>query len=92
LEPLTLVERRLHPQIGRARQNPFCERQDAFYVEFIDLAGVPVDPGERELLAQLLGVTVVRLDVDGAVEEECCWLRSVDLALSPSSWNRSRTS
>ena len=26
LEPLTLVERRLHPQIGRARQNPFCER------------------------------------------------------------------
>ena len=25
LEPLTLVERRLHPQIGRARQNPFCE-------------------------------------------------------------------
>jgi hypothetical protein len=41
LEPLTLVERRLHPQIGRARQNPFCERQDAFYVEFIDLAGVP---------------------------------------------------
>src|SRR4030095_1937997 len=38
LEPLTLVERRLHPQIGRARQNPFCERQDAFYVEFIDLA------------------------------------------------------
>jgi hypothetical protein len=51
LEPLTLVERRLHPQIGGARQNPFCERQDAFYVEFIDLAGVPVDPGERELLA-----------------------------------------
>ena len=44
LEPLTLVERRLHPQIGRARQDPFCERQDAFYVEFIDLAGVPVDP------------------------------------------------
>jgi hypothetical protein len=37
LEPLTLVERRQHPQIGRARQNPFCERQDAFYVEFIDL-------------------------------------------------------
>ena len=41
LEPLTLVERRLHPQLGRARQNPFCERRDAFYVEFIDLAGVP---------------------------------------------------
>ena len=40
MEPLTLVERRLHPQIGRARQNPFCERQDAFYVEFFELAGV----------------------------------------------------
>jgi len=31
---------------------------------------VPIDPGERELLAQLLGVTVVRLDVNRALEEE----------------------
>jgi hypothetical protein len=31
---------------------------------------VTVDPRERELLAQLLGVTVVRLDVDRAFEEE----------------------
>ncbi len=80
LEPLTLVERRLHPQVGGARQNAFCERQDAFYVEFIELAGVPVNPGERELLAQLLGVTVVRLDVDGAVEEEC-FVQAVQLVL-----------
>ncbi|HVH55568.1 MAG TPA: hypothetical protein VM791_04915 [Vicinamibacterales bacterium] len=29
-----------------------------------------VDPGERELLAQLLRVTVVRLDVNRALEEE----------------------
>ena len=80
LEPLTLVERRLHPQIGRARQNPFCERQDALYVEFFDLTGVPVNPRERELLAQLLGVTVVGLDVDGAVEEEC-FVQAVQLVL-----------
>ena len=29
-----------------------------------------VDPRERELLAQLLGVAVVRVDVDRAFEEE----------------------
>jgi hypothetical protein len=38
LEPLPLCERRLHPQVGGARQNTFCERQDALYVEFIELA------------------------------------------------------
>jgi hypothetical protein len=31
---------------------------------------VTVDPGERELLAQLLRVTIVRLDVNRALEEE----------------------
>ncbi len=44
LEPLPLFERRLHPEVGGARQNAFCERQDALYVEFIELAGVTVDP------------------------------------------------
>jgi hypothetical protein len=38
LEPLALVECGLDPQVGRARQNPFCERQDALYVEFFELA------------------------------------------------------
>ena len=70
MEPLPLLERRLHPQVGGARQNAFCERQDALYVEFIELAGVTVDPGERELLAQFLGVAVVGLDVDRTFEEE----------------------
>jgi hypothetical protein len=54
LEPLPLFERGLHPQVCGARQNPFCERQDAFHVEFFDLGGV----------------AVVGLDVDGALEEE----------------------
>ena len=45
LEPLALIERRLHPQIGRARQNPFCERQDALYVEFFELVGVTTTDG-----------------------------------------------
>jgi hypothetical protein len=31
---------------------------------------VTVDPRKRELLAQFLGVTVVRLDIDRALEEE----------------------
>ena len=70
LEPLALFERRLHPQVGGARQNAFCKRQDAFYVEFFEQAGVTVDPGERELLAQFLGVTVVRFYVDRAFEQE----------------------
>jgi hypothetical protein len=70
LEPLPLFERCLHPQLGGARQNAFCERQDALYVEFIELAGVTVYPGERELLAQFLGVAVVRVDVDRPFEQE----------------------
>jgi hypothetical protein len=32
---------------------------------------VTVDPRERELLAQFLGVAVLRLDVDRTLEEEC---------------------
>jgi len=35
---LALFERRLHPQVGGARQNAFCKRQNALYVEFIELA------------------------------------------------------
>jgi hypothetical protein len=58
------------PEVCRPRQNAFCEREDAFYVEFFELAGVTVDPRERELLAQLLGVAVVRLDVDRLFKEE----------------------
>jgi hypothetical protein len=28
----------LHPEIGSAWQDAFCERQDAFHVEFFELA------------------------------------------------------
>ena len=38
LEPLALIKCGLDPQVGRARQNPFCERQDALYIEFFELA------------------------------------------------------
>ena len=38
MEPLPLFERRLDPEVTGARQNAFCERQDAFYVEFFELA------------------------------------------------------
>jgi hypothetical protein len=51
LEPLPLFKRCLHPQVGGARQNAFCEGQGALYVEFVALAGVTVDPSECELLA-----------------------------------------
>jgi hypothetical protein len=71
----------LDPQIGSARQNAFCERQDAFYVEFLKLAGVTVDACERELLAEFLGVTVVRVDVDEALEEERL-VQTVELLLN----------
>jgi hypothetical protein len=30
----------LHAQVGSTRQNAFCERQDAFDVEFVDRLGV----------------------------------------------------
>jgi hypothetical protein len=38
LEPLSLFERGLYLQVRRPRQNAFCERDDAFHVEFIELA------------------------------------------------------
>ena len=60
----------MDPQVGGARQDAFCERQDALYVEFFELAGMTVDPCERELLAKFLGVAVVRVDVDRALEAE----------------------
>jgi hypothetical protein len=50
------VEWGLDQEVGGARQNALCEGQDAFYVEFLKLAGVPFDPNERELLAQFLRV------------------------------------
>ncbi|SRR5258708_2696369 len=43
---------------------------NAFHVEFFELAGVSVDPYERELLAQFLSVAIVRVDVDRALEQE----------------------
>jgi hypothetical protein len=55
LEPLALIERGLHPEVGRTRQNTFCEREDPLHIEFFELAGVTVDPRQRELLAQFLG-------------------------------------
>ncbi|WP_291987866.1 hypothetical protein [Luteitalea sp.] len=44
MEPLPLFERRLHPEIGGARQDAFCEREDALHVEFVQFRGVTVDP------------------------------------------------
>jgi hypothetical protein len=64
------------PQVRGARQNAFCEGQDALYVEFFELAGVTLDPNERELLAQFLHVAVVRLDVDRAFERNASARRS----------------
>ena len=43
LQSLLVVERGLHPQVGGAWQDAFCERQDALYVEFVDGLGVMVD-------------------------------------------------
>jgi hypothetical protein len=37
LEPLSLVEGSLHPEVGGTRQEAFCKRQDAFHVEFFEL-------------------------------------------------------
>ena len=80
LEPLALFERGLHPEVTGPRQNAFCEREDAFYVEFFELVGVAVDPRKRELLAQLLCVSVVSFDVDRAFEQEC-FVQPVQLVL-----------
>jgi hypothetical protein len=44
-----------------------------------------VDPRERELLAQLLGVAVVRLDADRALEEKRFGVTDEDLQPAPRS-------
>ena len=49
-----------------------------------------VDPREREFLAQFLGVTVVRLDVDRAFEEER-FVETVELFLAFSYLREIRT-
>jgi hypothetical protein len=41
------------------------------YVEFIELPGVTVHPGERERLAQLVPLALVGIDVDASREQEC---------------------
>jgi len=56
--------RRLDPQVGCARQNAFCERQDALYVEFVDHFGVPIDLRERQFLAELVALTAVAGEVN----------------------------
>src|SRR5213080_2210231 len=54
LQSLLVVEGRLDPQVWCARQNTFCERQDALYVEFVDRFGVPINLRERQFLAELV--------------------------------------
>jgi hypothetical protein len=70
LQPLLVVERRLDPQVRGARQNAFCEGQDALYVEFIDGFGVVIDLGERQLLAEPVALPFVALRVDALHEQE----------------------
>jgi hypothetical protein len=60
----------LNPEVRRAWQNALCEAQDALHVHFFELRGVALDLRERELLAKLVAVAVVRLDVDRPLVEE----------------------
>jgi hypothetical protein len=40
LQLLLLIERSLHPQVRRSRQNTLCERQDALHVKLFEVDGV----------------------------------------------------
>ena len=53
LEPLPLFERRLHPEVIGARQNAFCERQDAL-LRRVRPVGYPqaVDRGHLHIIAR----------------------------------------
>ena len=59
-----MIQRRLHPKVRGARQNAFCERQDALYVEFFHRFGVVVDLGERQFLAQFVALPFIARQVD----------------------------
>jgi hypothetical protein len=47
-----------------------CERQDALYVEVLELRAVAIDLNERQFLAQAIAPSFVRLEVDRAREDE----------------------
>jgi len=54
LQSLLVVERGLQPQVCCARQDVFCERQDAPYIEFIDRSDKDVVVLPFELERQVL--------------------------------------
>jgi hypothetical protein len=64
LQALAVVERRLDPEVRDARQDAFRERQDAFYVEFLDRLRVVVDLRQRQFLAELVALAAVGVEVD----------------------------
>ena len=66
LEPLSLIERRLHPEVGGSRQNAFRESQDAFHVEFFELAGVTVDPNDLHFTGCSRRLRIAPVDRDGS--------------------------
>ncbi|MGE3842209.1 MAG: hypothetical protein AB7I50_11530 [Vicinamibacterales bacterium] len=51
MEPLALFERRLHPEVGGARQNALGEREDALHVEFVQLDSLGRALGGRDFVA-----------------------------------------
>ena len=80
LQALLVIERGLYPQVRRARQNAFCERQHALHVEFVDRLGVVVNLRERQLLAELIALTLAALDVY-ALREQDRVVRPIELLL-----------
>jgi len=83
MQPLLVVERRLHSLVGCARQDPLCERQNALHVEFLDSICVVVDLGQRQLLAPLVALPRVGRRIDTAAGSDSA--RSGRNGPSPSS-------
>lgn len=70
LQPLLLIERGLHPQVRRPRQDALSEGQKALHVKFFQLLGLSVDLCEGQFLADLVALAFVGALVDRVGEQE----------------------
>jgi hypothetical protein len=82
-----LVGRRVDPEGRSVTENVLSEAQEALYVDFLEARVLEFDPDERDVLAHLVALTLVRGDVNsllvhkGIVEQRLAPLKFREPAL-----------
>jgi len=70
LESLLLRCGRFHPQTRRIAQNVFRKPQQALYIDFVYSRILQFDPGERDVLSDLVALTFIGGRVDAFLVEK----------------------